>query len=110
VGDEPSWAMNTPWMNELSPMGKKAFGTMLNRYTVPPRQNTQINADTHRCRRKNHSERPYQLNTRRSMPPITRSIHVLFAPTPRWPRSREHISGVSVSDTMPLAKIDTMIV
>ena len=31
-------------------------------------------------------------------------------PLPRWSSSREHISGVSVSDTMPLAKIETMIV
>ena len=44
------------------------------------------------------------------MPPITRSIQVFFAPSPRSASSREHISGVSVSETMPLAKIDTMMV
>ena len=49
-------------------------------------------------------------DTRRSMPPITRSIQVFLAPAPRWPNSREHISGVSVSDTMPLAKMETMMV
>ena len=31
AGDEPSCAMNTPRMNELSPTGKKALGTMSNR-------------------------------------------------------------------------------
>ena len=44
------------------------------------------------------------------MPPMTRSTRVFLAPAPRWPSSRAHISGVSVSDTMPLAKMETMMV
>ncbi len=41
---------------------------------------------------------------------MTRSIQFFFARAPRsWSRP-EHIKGVSVSETMPLAKIETMMV
>src|SRR5213595_188765 len=41
---------------------------------------------------------------------MTRSIQFFFARSPRsWSRP-EHMSGVSVSETMPLAKIETMMV
>ncbi len=41
---------------------------------------------------------------------MMRSTQVFLAPAPRWPSSLAHISGVSVSDTMPLAKMATMMV
>ena len=41
---------------------------------------------------------------------MTRSIHVFGAPGPRSLSNRAHISGVSVSDTSPEAKIATMMV
>ena len=44
------------------------------------------------------------------MPPMTRSIQVFFEPSPRSFSSRAHISGVSVSDTRPDAKIEMTIV
>ena len=44
------------------------------------------------------------------MPPITRSIQVFFAPWPRSFSSRAHISGVSVSETKPEAKMAITIV
>ena len=39
-----------------------------------------MTADIHRCRRKNHSERPYKPRIRRSSAPAARSIQVFFAP------------------------------
>src|SRR5580698_5297402 len=44
------------------------------------------------------------------MAPKTRSIQVFFEFLPRSPRRREVISGVSVSETMPLARIEITMV
>ena len=44
------------------------------------------------------------------LPPMTRSIQVFLVAVPARPSMRAHISGVSVSETMPLAMIDTTIV
>jgi hypothetical protein len=44
------------------------------------------------------------------MPPITRSIQVFFIPSPRSFSNRAHISGVSVSETKPDARIAMTIV
>src|ERR1041384_700904 len=50
---------------------------------------------------------PRKLFSRR---PITRSINVCFAPLPRSLSMREHMSGVTVSETIPEATIATTIV
>src|SRR5437764_7233346 len=41
---------------------------------------------------------------------MTRSIQVFLAYSPRSANRPEHIKGVSVSETMPLAKMETMMV
>src|SRR6266542_3576431 len=102
--------MNAPKITLLSPGGRNAFGTSTKSKIVPARQTTQITGEIHRCRRNHQSDPPYKASTRFSMPPITRSIQVFFAPSPRGFNSRAHISGVSVSDTRPEAKIAITIV
>src|SRR5690242_10013121 len=99
--------MKAPKMTLLSPVGRKVLGTSTKSQIVPPRQIIQIVGEIHRRRKNHHSEAPYLASTRFSIPPITRSIHVLLEPWPRSLRSRAHMSGVSVSDTSPDAKIDT---
>ena len=44
------------------------------------------------------------------MAPNARSIHVFFEPAPRSLSIRDVMSGVSESDTMPLAMMEMMIV
>ena len=73
----------TPQTKLLSPTGKNALGTTMKSQTVPARQTTQINADTQRKRRNHQSDLPYTPRTRFSIPPITRSIQVFLAPSPR---------------------------
>src|SRR6266498_1391612 len=102
--------MNAPKITLLSPGGRNAFGTSTKSKIVPARQTTQITGEIHRCRRNHQSDSPYKASTRFSMPPITRSIQVFFAPSPRGFNRRAHISGVSVSDTRPEAKIAITIV
>src|SRR5205807_3896967 len=104
-GDEPSRAMNAPKITLLSPGGRKAFGTSVKSKMVPARQTTQMIGETQRWRRNHQSDAPYTASTRFSMPPMTRSIQVFFDPSPRGFNNRAHISGVSVSETMPEAKI-----
>lgn len=48
--------------------------------------------------------------TRRSAAPMTRSMNVDFTPWPRAFSRREHMRGVSVRDTRPDARIDTIMV
>ena len=92
-------------MTLLSPGGRNALGMRTKSQTVPARQMTQMIGEIQRCRRNHHNDPPYIASTRFSMPPITRSIKVFFEPSPRCFKSRAHISGVSVSDTRPEAKI-----
>src|SRR6266404_2655565 len=102
--------MKAPKMTLLSPGGKKALGTSTNNQIVPARQTTQITRDTQRQRRNHHNDPPYRASTRFSIPPITRSNQVFLVPSPRALRSRAHISGVSVNDTSPEAKIEITMV
>src|SRR5437667_57914 len=102
--------MNAPKITLLSPGGRNALGTRTKSQMVPARQTIQISGEIHRCRRNHQSDPPYAASTRFSMPPITRSIQVFFAPSPRSFNNRAHMSGVRVSDTRPDAKIAMTIV
>ena len=86
------------------------MGTSTKSQTVPARQITQMIGEIQRCRRNHQSDPPYIRSTRFSMPPITRSTQVFFEPSPRSFNNRAHMSGVSVSDTKPEAKIAITIV
>ena len=74
---------------------------------MPPEQTTQIRAETQRCRRKNQSDVAVDAEDAlldAADDPLDEGL--LRMPCPRWPSMRAHISGVSVSDTTPLAMID----
>src|SRR5688572_31490959 len=86
--------MNAPKITLLSPGGKNDFGTSMKRTIVPARQSTQMTGEIQRCRRNHQSDAPYIARTRFSMPPITRSIQVFFAPSPRSFNKRAHMRGV----------------
>src|ERR1700682_766484 len=98
--------MKAPKMTLLSPGGRNDLGMRTKSQTVPARQTAQIIGETQRWRRNHQSDPPYSASTRFSIPPITRSTHVFFEPSPRSFKSRAHIKGVSVNDTRPEAKIE----
>src|SRR5665213_4266577 len=109
-GEALVFPISTPQINPLSPSGRNVLGMELNKRNVPARQIAQINNDTNRQRKNHDSDDPYNSSIRCSTARLNRSTSVFFSPGPRLARNREHIIGVSVSETMPLAKIDTMIV
>ncbi len=93
-------------MTLLSPGGRKALGTVMKSHDGAARgrrarsaRRPSGGAGTTRGTRRRRA------STRFSTPPITRSTQVRLAPWPRSLSSRAHISGVSVSDTRPEAKI-----
>src|SRR5687767_15963772 len=83
----------------------------MNSQIVPAKQMAQIAGEIQRSRSNHHqSDFPYNASTRCSILPMTRSIQFCFEPWPRSFKSRAHISGVSVSETKPDARIATTIV
>ena len=103
--------MKTPKTTLLSPMGRKIFGMAAKRTNVPTRHTTQMASSEPPV-----LEEPGEVaavdaaRKRFSASPAVRSTHVCLAPCPRSFRRRAHMSGVSVSDTRPEAKIATTIV